>query len=364
MDQTIEWTPFVSVGIIMKNEGEHIASTLSFLINQAYPKESFEIIIADGGSVDGSISEAMRILGPSGIAFQILDTRDYQDALWGNNFGHSFSRNVILDHLSVHSEFVAFTDADCRVDNMWLVSLVNVMLGASEREIWAGGPRRVETQKVTDPMELMMNYYFTSSILALGNPAFTERRVKYLPSIAGYNSIYRRSIFDVYRFDTEFPFNTDDIELNFRLTHDGYVFLCAPRALVYHRMDPSIWRFIVQMFKYGKWAGFVMRKHCLLPRLYVVIALAWVLYLVLSPVMLLAELWMPAISWYFLWFLGAVLISGAVFIENIRKMRNLVSLWVFLLVPSQVVAYGWWVLQSLRIHRKKPMTKNIITSAS
>ena len=64
--------------------------------------------------------------------------------------------------------------------------------------------------------------------MSLGNPAFTKSDAKYIPSIAGYNSIYTTEILKQYRYNTLYAFNTDDIEINYRLVRDGYRFLNVP----------------------------------------------------------------------------------------------------------------------------------------
>lgn len=77
--------------------------------------------------------------------------------------------------------------------------------------------------------------------MSLGNPAFVKRpQLTYTPSIAGYNSIYYKTILEDNLYDTTYPFNTDDIELNYRLRKSGYKFLYAPDAEIYHRGEPIL----------------------------------------------------------------------------------------------------------------------------
>jgi hypothetical protein len=67
----------------------------------------------------------------------------------------------------------------------------------------------------------MLNYYFTSAIMTLGNPAFTVRNdIKFVESLAGYNSIYKLEILKKYMYSTAYAFNNDDIEINFRIRRD------------------------------------------------------------------------------------------------------------------------------------------------
>ena len=82
--------PFVSVGIIVRNEVEHIEQTLKYLVNQAYAKDSYEIIVVDGNSSDGTREVAENILKKSWVAYKIVNERDYKSKVGGLNRGISF----------------------------------------------------------------------------------------------------------------------------------------------------------------------------------------------------------------------------------------------------------------------------------
>jgi GT2 family glycosyltransferase len=120
--------------------------------------------------------------------------------------------------------------------------------------------------------------------MSLGNPAFCDKKVEYMPSVAGYNSIYKIDILRKFRYDTTYPFNTDDIEINYRLAKNGYKFLYSEKAKIYHRLDETISQFLGHMTIYGKGATNVMKLHKSLPRLYIPIAFTYFAYTTLLPV--------------------------------------------------------------------------------
>ena len=159
---------------------------------------------------------------------------------------------MVIDHVDPRSKYIAWIDADCRADAEWLESLHNRIINIPEDIAAAGGPRYVETKGSISKKELMLNYYFTSCIMSLGNPAFCDKVVEYMPSVAGYNSIYKIDILKAFRYDTTYPFNTDDIEINYRLAKQGYKFLYSSDARIYHRLDETIWQFLKHMVTYGK----------------------------------------------------------------------------------------------------------------
>ncbi|MGL4553764.1 MAG: glycosyltransferase, partial [Gemmataceae bacterium] len=44
--------PYLSVLVPVRNEGRHIAATLGLLLAQDYPRDRYEILVADGRSTD------------------------------------------------------------------------------------------------------------------------------------------------------------------------------------------------------------------------------------------------------------------------------------------------------------------------
>ncbi len=339
---------FITVWIIARNEEKVIGNTLWYLFDQTYSKDSFEIIIVDGNSSDKTREVSSELLEKSWIQYKVINERTIQNKFWGPNYGHSFARNVIIDHVDERSKYIAWIDADCRADDKWLESLHARIIDTSDDVAAAGGPRYVETQWLVPDNELMLNYYFTSCIMSLGNPAFCNKVVEYMPSVAGYNSIYKIEILKEYYYDTTYPFNTDDIEINYRLSKHGYKFLYSGEAKIYHRLDETVWQFLKHMIIYGKGATNVMKLHKSLPRLYIPLAFSYFLYSVLLPFLMIGSGLYFGSSLYPLFpFIGVALLAFAVFIENFKKTKKLSSLYVFLLVPAHPFMYGYGVLKGL-----------------
>ena len=133
----------------------------------------------------------------------------------------------------------------------------------------------------------MLNYYFTSHIMSLGNPAYSDKtNVTHMRSIAGYNSIYKMDILRAYRYSTIYPLNTDDNEINFRIAKDGYKFLYCRGAVAYHRMYETIGSFLQKLIQYGIGSANMIHLHKENPRLYVTISLLYCLGIILTPVFL------------------------------------------------------------------------------
>ena len=335
--------PFTSIGIIARNEEKNIMNTLSHLINQDYPHESMEILIVDGNSTDKTREIARDFLDKSNIQYLIINEKDCTNKNHGKNYWHSFARNCLIDALDIRSKYLAWIDADCRADTDWLSTLVEIMeKNTDPKIIWAGGRRLVESEGGISKKELMLNYYFTSKIMSLGNPAFTKSDAKYIPSIAGYNSIYTTEILKQYRYNTLYAFNTDDIEINYRLVRDGYRFLNVPWARIWHRMNDSIIVFLKQMMKYGQWAINTSKIHKKIVRIYIPISIIYIVGMVLTPIFLYLG-WSIGLFTKFNW-LMIIFLSFIVTIENIRQTKSIQSFWVMMIVPLHPLMYGMGVI--------------------
>jgi len=334
---------FISICIITRNEEKHIIKTLGHLINQSYWKENFEIIIVDWNSKDNTIKATTEFLEKNEIQHKVVNEKNYQNKRWWYDYGHSFARNVSIDLVSDRSKYIAQIDADCRADTYWLENLQKKIKDSKNNIAWAWWPRLVETKWKISNFELMLNYYFTSYIMTMWNPAFCVRKwLKYIPSIAWYNSIYKAEIIKEYMFNTKYATFFDDIEINYRLSKDEYKFLYCPEAKVWHRLEESIVDFYKHMAKYGSWAAKVTKHFKSIPRLYVYMSVWYLLYtLAVLPASIFLSI---------LFLLPYILVFGlatAVFIENIRKTKSILSLLTYPLVFGHPFMYWFGFIKEI-----------------
>lgn len=334
---------YVTVWIIARNEEKYIIRTLEYLNKQSYGKKNFEIIIADWWSTDHTREVSQKFLEDNNITHKVINERLYKNLWSGVSYWPSFGRNVIIHEASQRSQYIAWIDADCRADIAWLEELVKSIQNTDASIAASGWPRLVETEWNISKRELMLNYYFTSAIMTLGNPAFTVRNdIKFVESLAGYNSIYKLEILKKYMYSTAYAFNNDDIEINFRIRRDWYKLLYKPKAKIYHRQDETILEFLKHLINYGEWAARTTKIHKAFPRIYVPLSVGYFLYTVCLPV-----------SLWFLWFIVLVpysilfLLALVVVVENIKKTKSRRSLYVIVLVFCHPFMYGYWFIREI-----------------
>ena len=104
---------FISIIIPVFNDPEGIKDTLNSLVNQDYPVDHFEIIVADNGSIDDTLP-IIREYGekyPKRIRVVIED--EIQSSYAARNKGIEAAKGSVI----------AFIDADMSVDKDWLTKI-------------------------------------------------------------------------------------------------------------------------------------------------------------------------------------------------------------------------------------------------
>lgn len=344
--------PFITVWIIARNEERAIKNTLEHLLLQDYPSERFEIIISNWDSIDNTELVAFETLKNSNVAFKILNTKNFTSTVWGPNFGPCFARNLIIDQSSSEALYIAFLDADCRTEQSRLRSLAEKIEEnkTNSTVAWIWWSRYVDEVLCESKKELMLNYYFTSCIISMRNPAFCSKYSKTndeMNSIAWYNSIYKKSILEKYRYD-DFLKISDDVEINYRIKQDWLKFLYSKEAIIYHREENSVMSFLRNMMRYGINMWNVLKKHHWLIRPYVLISIMYFFYIILLPFLmytsslLLGSLFIPFIP-----FILVFILSFLVFLENYKNTHSFISLYVFIIVPIHPFLYAYGILLNI-----------------
>jgi glycosyltransferase involved in cell wall biosynthesis len=231
---------FISVIVATRNRCELLASTLDALGRQNWPRQRFEIVVADNGSTDGTrdiVVRASRVGGPS-IRYLFVATP-----------GKSHAVNAALE--IARGEILAFTDDDVRPERHWLAYL-DAAIGRPGVSFVAG---RVLPIWETAPPEWMSPALY--GVLAV--PDNGTRPVAIATAAAdvmpiGANMAVLRTVIDRIgglRIDLgklEGTLRTgEDHEFFLRMLHAGCQGAYEPRAVVHHwvptaRLDPSYFR--------------------------------------------------------------------------------------------------------------------------
>ena len=239
--------PTVSIIVPARDEERHIGKCLTSLAQLNYPKEKLQILVIDDGSADGTA----QIIAEAGA--QLLKT-DAQ--------GPSAARNAGLAEAT--GEFVAFTDADCRVDPEWLNEL---LAGFEDRQVAAVGGAQLLPD---DESGLARDVHQILDVMGfLGGYTKNYSEARAVPHNASCNVLYRRQVLEeVGGFDPALS-PGEDVDLDRRATGKGHTLRYRPQAVVYHYRPRSIGTFAGMMWAFGNCAGgFLLKRYGFFRTLY------------------------------------------------------------------------------------------------
>jgi len=227
--------PFVSIIIPVKNFERTIEKTFEYLLNVDYPRDSWEWVIADGGSNDKTI-EIIKSWQKKYPFIKLVEIPNCPSP--------GFARNKALE--AVRGEFLFFTDADCAPAKDWLSEMLKIF--ERDPKIAAVGGE-VFTLKV-DPNNMVEAWcqHFRFNMVS---PRYGFIKEGYYPDfykeprpsdIGGHkayffgtcNVAYRRSAMQEIgaRF-WERP-TGEDMDLSYQHRSRGWKFYFAPKAKVDH----------------------------------------------------------------------------------------------------------------------------------
>lgn len=219
-----------------------LPACLAALANQTVAPQSYEVIVVDDGSTDGTAEIAQQ----AGV---ITVTQAHAGAAAARNRGAALARGELL----------LFTDADCAPVPGWIAAIT--------------APFSARPQKSdSDPGDFVAGAkgaYLTRQQSTVARFTQLEYEDRYdrmagaerIDFIDTYSAAYRRDVFLANNgFDTRIWW-VEDQEFSFRLAEKGYRLVFAPTAQVYHQHNRTLAQYARRKFRIGMWKVRVTRQH-------------------------------------------------------------------------------------------------------
>lgn len=240
--------PFITVAMPVRNEERYIKGVLDALLAQDYPKDRYEIIVAEGESTDRTraiVDEAAKV---SPVPIKLFNNPKRLS---------SAGRNVGINN--GQGEVIAFVDGHCVIQtDRWLRDIADIFRTTNAACL-------CRPQPLDDPANTPFQYMIAtcrgsalghgldSSIFDLNNEKFID------PTSSG--AIYKREVFEqIGAYDESFD-ACEDVELNYRVWKRGLPAYISPRLTIRYAPRENLKGLFKQMSRYGQGRFRFIRKH-------------------------------------------------------------------------------------------------------
>jgi len=235
--------PFVSILMPVRNEAGFIRDLVECVLEQDYPPDRFEIIVADGMSTD----DTREILAGLQVGHERLVVID--------NPGRIVSTGLNAALAVCRGEVVIRIDGHSQVARNFIRE--NVALLAEHPEAWSvGGPIRHSARTP----------FGKAVAIAMSHPVGVGNAHHRYPYYEGYSEgaqfpAIRRWVFDrIGMFDIRLVRNQDD-EFNYRIARAGGTVYVSPRVRYSYFVRERASQLFRQYFQFGFWRIPVIQKH-------------------------------------------------------------------------------------------------------
>ncbi len=242
------WSPKISVILPVRNEAGCIGGLLDQLLQQTYPADLYEILVADGRSSDATRSIVEQKAQMSPVPIRVIDNPGIRSGA---------GRNAGIAHAS--GEIILFIDGHCEIpstrlleDTVRLFEETGADCLCRPQPLVAFTPQGVG-RIIADARASTLGHGRDSLIYDMQHAGFVH------PASSG--ATYRRTIFGhLGGYDESFD-ACEDVEFNTRVAAAGLKAYTDPRVAVNYEPRRSFAGLFRQMMRYGVGRVHLARKH-------------------------------------------------------------------------------------------------------
>jgi succinoglycan biosynthesis protein ExoA len=240
------WTPLVSIVMPVLNEEAYLRGTLEMLLDQEYPRAAMEILVVDGGSMDGT-REIARAYERRGEPVRLVhNLRRWSSA--ARNRGVSRARGEIILVIDGHCELP---------DRRNLANLVRAF-EKSDADI-VGRPQPLIVRGASPLQQAIA--WARACWLGHHPDSYIYCEVDQFVPALSVGAAYRRSVFDrIGYFDESFD-ACEDVDFNYRADQAGLSCYLAWQARVHYHPRHTLGGLFRQLARYGRGRVRLSRKH-------------------------------------------------------------------------------------------------------
>lgn len=246
MTQKAVQEPFITVVMPVRNEARFIENTLNSLLEQEYPADRFEVLVADGFSDDGT-RETVNGIARKNPHVRLLDNPGIRSSA-GRNVGF---RNG-------HGDFFVVVDGHCYIpDNQFLQN--HAICFAESGADCLSRPQPLDPPDLS-PFQKAVSLA-RASRLGHGGGSLIYSGYEGFVSPVSNGAAYKRHVFEQIGYVDESFDACEDVEFNVRVEKAGFRTYMSSSLEVKYYPRENLSALFRQMTRYGAGRYRLFRKH-------------------------------------------------------------------------------------------------------
>ena len=230
----------LTVCIVVYNEEKHLSLIEENICLLRKDKRDIPILLIDNASADKTSSSLQRIAQQLSVDYILRDLNHLPQA-----------RQMAVE--LCNTDWLGFIDADCRIDEKWLQSVIQKVQVISNKVAALGGPWQMAGDGKFQYEALFSTFCGHFGLVYLQSSFSHEKWVHHLPTA---NIVYRcKDILRVGGFSSKNARVGEDLDLSQRLIEHGLQILFYPHMKIEHFLPPSLISWFSKMFIYGQARG-------------------------------------------------------------------------------------------------------------
>ncbi|MHA1231747.1 MAG: glycosyltransferase family 2 protein [Candidatus Helarchaeota archaeon] len=231
-----DW-PFITIAMPVRNEEAFIEDTLNQLLQQDYPADRFEIIVADGKSTDRTREIVQKI------------AERYPQIKLMDNVGRLPSSGRNIGFKNGRGEYFLVIDGHCYIPNRQLLKNVAKLFVNTEADCLGRPQPFIIPNKPTWQRAIALA---RSSSLGHSTKSYIHSNKEGYVSPVSVGCAYSKNVFKKIGYVDESFDACEDVEFNYRVEKAGFKTYFSPKIAVYYYPRKNIrglWR---QLVRYGE----------------------------------------------------------------------------------------------------------------
>lgn len=282
--------PSVSVIVPVRNEARSIEYTLRLLLTQDFPRDAFEVIVADGISTDETVPIIRRLQGEFPNLKLVFNAARLSSA----------GRNTAIRHAT--KDVVVIVDGHCHVPNRDYIKNLSAAFETSGADC-LGRPQPLDIDNPT----LFQQAVSVARSSRLGHNPDSDiysNEAKFVPPQSTGVAYARKVFHTIGLFDQEFD-ACEDVEFNERVHAAGLTCYFTPTVKIVYEPRASFRALFYQLGRYGGGRAKLAFKHPKSLSLPALVPPLWAVWVLLGG---LLSLGVPYLGW--LWGASLALYAG------------------------------------------------------